>query len=509
MNFSKKKHEYLYIVSKKINLILSLILLIFVSSCTNDDMIQKETETPETSQEKVLSIEEINTQIQKSLEKTGSFNWKDTSDHFLWSAAYHGGNILTIGYGNSSFSQTKSNALATIKNQILETIASNKQKKSGEETLIYDDETLNFIDVKVTSLAVIKELRKNDQIRYIEPEGYTGFFSQQKSSSGCNQSGETVSSADYGTISSGAKVPWNFYDANIDQAWTYSKGRGVGVGVIDTGLSSNQPNLGSKFDDYYANRYVQKYGTYVDSWKPWSRKTDGPNDKCGHGTSASATIAAPNNNNGQFIGVAYESNLISYRGTSDVVLNGYHERRGVANALKALGNRSDVKIISMSIGYPWGIGRIKDAVRYAYARGKLIFAAGGTSTSFTNWYGVIFPATMSETIAVTGVEEEAGYDECDTCHKGNKIDFTMIMERGNNNHQPVLGFNNGQSQYFGGSSVATAATAGMAALVWAKYPSWNRSQVVQRLKESADFYPNKNGSYGYGNIDALKAVRGY
>jgi len=191
------------------------------------------------------------------------------------------------------------------------------------------------------------------------------------------------------------------------------------------------------------------------------------------------------------------------------VLNGYHERKGVANALIALGNRSDVKIISMSIGYPWGIGRIEDAIRYAYARGKLIFAAGGTSTNFTNWYGVIFPATMSETVAVTGVEEQGSYDECDVCHKGSKIDFTMIMERSNNNHQPVLGFNNNQSQYFGGSSVATAATAGMAALVWAKYPSWTRAQVLQRLKEAADFYPNKSNSYGYGNIDALKAVRGY
>ena len=116
---------------------------------------------------------------------------------------------------------------------------------------------------------------------------------------------------------------------------------------------------------------------------------------------------------------------------------------------------------------------------------------------------------MSETVAVTGVEEQSTYDECDVCHTGSKIDFTVIMERGNNHHQPVLGFYNGDSKYFGGSSVATATTAGMAALVWARYPSWSRSQVLQRLKESADFYPYKNGDFGYGNIDALRAVRGY
>ena len=38
----------------------------------------------------------------------------------------------------------------------------------------------------------------------------------------------------------------------------------------------------------------------------------------------------------------------------------------------------------------FSVGRIKDAVRYAHGKGKLIFAAGGTSTSFTNFVGVIF-----------------------------------------------------------------------------------------------------------------------
>lgn len=493
---------------KKTKLLSLFAMLFVVFSCSKDDTQLPETPQAEINQKDALTVAQINARIQETFETTGTFNWKDTDDHMLWSATVHGGNIITVGYGEESFTTTKNQALNDIKAQIIQTVSINEQKKNGEETLIYDDELLNLIDVKVYTLEAITELRKNTNIRYIEPEGYIYEPSFQKSSTGCNQSGQNIDAADYGTLSSGARVPWNYYDHNVDDAWAYSTGRGIGVGVIDTGLSANQPNLGYKFDDGYSGRYVQKYGTYVDSWWPWSSKTDGPNDKCGHGTSACATVAAPNNNSGQFIGVAYECNLVSYRGTEDVVLNGYHERKGVANALKALGNRGDVQIISMSIGYPWSIGRITDAVRYAHARGKLIFAAGGTSTSFTNWYGIIFPASMSETVAVTGVEERAGYEECDTCHIGD-MDFTVIMERGNNNHQPVIGFNNGQSQYFGGSSVATAFAAGVAALVWSEYPSWNRDQVLQRLKEASDLYPIKNGDFGYGNIDALKAVRGY
>jgi subtilisin family serine protease len=207
------------------------------------------------------------------------------------------------------------------------------------------------------------------------------------------------------------------------------------------------------------------------------------------------------------VGVAYNCNLIDYRGTKDVVLDVYNEQKGVANALSALANKSSVKIISMSIGHIFTINRIKDAVRYAYARGKMIIAAGGTSTSWTNWAGVIFPANMSETVAVTGIKNN-GYSECETCHKGSKIDFTIIMERywDANRHSVCLGFYNNTKDYVGGSSVATATTAGIAALVWARHPSWTRAQVLSKMKQASDFYPNRNSSFGYGNINAYTAV---
>jgi len=221
-----------------------------------------------------------------------------------------------------------------------------------------------------------------------------------------------------------------------------------------------------------------------------------------------ATIASPRNDNGQPVGVAYNCNLIAYRGTSDVVLDGYHEQKGVANALKALADRSYLKVISMSIGHIFTIGKIEDAIKYAYGKGKLIIAAGGTSTSFTNWAGVIFPAWMSETVAVTGITDASGYNECEVCHKGSQIDFTVIMERNNNTdrHSVCLGFYEGQKSYIGGSSVATSTTAGMAALIWERHPTWTRAQIFQKMKESASLYPNKSSKFGYGNIDALQAV---
>jgi len=483
------------------------IFLLLISSCNkNENPTEVISDQESVSKREPLSGSEVANYIDRTYSLNNGFNWAMADNLVLWSAALAGDHMLSIGVGKESLSEKSQEDLQkTILAQL-----SQIEGVSLSDLLVYQDDHLHYIDVKITKLESVDYLRKLEDLRYIEPVAYNYFsYNQTRSSSGCTTESDVISTADYGTLSTGAKVPWNYYIHNIDKAWAYSKGRGITVGVIDTGVSDYQPNLGSKFDDYYSGRHIEKYGTYIDSNLYWSTNYDGYHDKCGHGTSCNAVVGAPNNNNYSPVGVAYECNLISYRATADVVLDDYHERKGVTMALEALADRSDVKIISMSIGYPWSIGNIEDAVKYAYSKGKLIFAAGGTSTEYTNWYPVIFPASMSETVAVTGVEESATYNECDVCHTGEKIDFTYVMERDNNNHQPVTGYYADTANYFGGSSVATASTAGIAALVWARYPDWSRSQVLERLKQSAYFYPYEHEDFGYGNIDALKAVRGY
>ncbi len=77
----------------------------------------------------------------------------------------------------------------------------------------------------------------------------------------------------------------------------------------------------------------------------------------------------------------------------------------MADAFTLAGNRTDVKVISMSMGNVISSGQIADGVRYAYGKGKLIFCAGGTSFGWTDgWGGVIFPASMAEAVAVTGIK---------------------------------------------------------------------------------------------------------
>ncbi|KAB1155239.1 S8 family serine peptidase [Tenacibaculum aiptasiae] len=492
--------------------ILSLAIVLAMFSCSQNDNL--EIADP---QNDVLSKKEINAIINKSLKSTGDFDWTSQEVNTIWSAVNHGENILTIGYGTSKNNFARSTEANTIKNDLIALVRSLEGTSAKGATELYVDENINVIDIKVTNKETIGVLLKDSRVRYIEPTGYSFVdennqarsSSSSSGGSGCGYGTANLSSNDYRTVSPGARVPWSFDAHNIPQAWNHSTGAGITLAIVDSGLSPEQKWMNQYFNDGASSgRFVQKYGTFVDSWWAWSNNYDGVNDKCGHGTKMAAVATAPRNNDNLPVGVAYNANLVSYRAVENVVIDDYHEKRGIVEALTALANRSDVKVISMSLGYPFSIGNVSDAIKYAHSKGKMVLAAGGTSTSFTTWYGVIFPASMSETVAVTGVRE-GQYNKCDVCHSGSKIDFTVQMQRtnGTDNKVPVLSYYNGQANYVGGSSVATATTAGIAALVWAKHPTWTRAQVLQKMKESADFYPNKHSEYGYGNIDALKAVQ--
>ncbi|MFD2909312.1 S8 family serine peptidase [Flavobacterium ardleyense] len=503
-------------MKNKILKITALVLLSFTVAC-NDDFEEGNNQVNGTDFNKeLLSPQQINEIIDASVENTGQFHWENASLQVLWSASQHGSNIVTIGYGTSKEDYIKANSTNSDKivATILNTITEN-EKGSIEKTLIYKDEVLNIIDVIVTDQKTLYLLRNNKNVRYVEPADYRySNYAQtnQRSGgggSGCGFEATTLVSSDYTTITPGAKVPWNFYNHNIPTAWAKSTGAGVTIGVIDTGVSPSQSLLGSNFNNGASSgRTVQKFGTYVDSALLWATTTDGFNDQCGHGTSMTATATAPRNNKGLPVGVAYNANLISYRASANVVLEGYHEHKGVQNAFTGLGNNSNVKIISMSMGHFISIGRIVDGVRYAHGKGKLIFCAGGTSTSFTSFVGVIFPAWMPETVAVTGIKEGAGYTKCSICHSGAQMDFTVVMERkATGNTAPVLSYYENMTDYVGGSSVATATTAGIAALVWSKNPSWTRAQVLTKLQKSSSNYPTRDSKFGYGNINAALAVQ--
>jgi serine protease len=476
------------------------------------DVLKQKPDPLPTPQGDPLSQEDLDRVVISTLEEKNDFQWQMVDLRTLWSATLYNDHSVSIGYkpanaGNiddiiHTIDIHKSEWRAVhdaIIDLVLTGLNDGRLKPlTAADIIMEDDQILPVITLRLTDKDIITRLYNLENVRYIEPLDYWPANDVERSSSGCSASTYALNAADYTTITPNAKLPWNYTLHNIPTAWNSSQGAGITVGVIDAGISSAQPLLGSDFNNGDSNvgRTVSTAFTYGTS----------AFTTCTHGTSMCSTATGPRNNTGATTGVAYKASLSFVRGCNDVLLDEGAERTAVKNALTQLGNNASVRVISMSIGSPFSYGVLSDGVNYAYGAGKLVMAAAGTSFSWTSWWGVIYPAAYSNCVAVTGVKENGS--KCETCHDGSQVDLTICMERTGNSSRNSLAlpYSGATPTYIGGSSVATSTAAGIAALVWSVKPTATRAQILSCLISTAQFASAPSGSKGYGNINASAAV---
>ena len=501
---------------KKIILPCTIAAIAFIG-CNKETNIK--TQTASNSQQ-LWTPEQINNVIKDELAANGEFRWSRASDEMLWSAIMHSkDHIVSVGYkpfGEMNVEDRLSkinisdNVWVTAKTEVMQLIYMNEKiKRPGikfQSLEVWPEKKLPVMDVVIKDINTLKELRHSKLVRYVEPMGYSPEAFEEKtdgaasSGSGCggyNSAGNLIEGKDYTTIAPGCKRSWNYTEHNIPNAWTKTSGAGIKIMVIDTGESPDQENMGSDFNQGFSSgRTIEKIYTLPGAGNA--------NDNCGHGTAMSSTVAAPRGTDGNSCGVAYNCNLVVCKAVRDVLIDESDEIKGVADAYTYAADQPDIKITSMSLGSIITYSQISDAIKYAYGKGKLMFCAGGTSSPFTAfWWGVIFPATMNEVQAITGVNNKKYFTACDDCHRGPQIDFTIVMEQAKTGKHalcnPVIG--DGPA-LVGGSSVATATFAGIAALVWSRNSAYTREDVVLKLQTTASEYPDKKYNLGYGNPDA-------
>ncbi|MBK6948531.1 MAG: S8 family serine peptidase [Haliscomenobacter sp.] len=502
-------------------------LFLAVNSCNEEASQQESLAQPivEGQATTPLPKSEINQFIERQLYRHNKFEWNMGDVNLIWSASVQSDSLMAIGYKPAKEQRVEERLhliniqtpeWQRVRQSIIDLVVreTNREFPGHHYTVrdlmpLPDSKILPAIDIKIFSPTIIQKLREMPEVRYIEPLGYSP-EGGLRSDSGCGSTAaSSIPAADYTTISPSVKQSWHQTAMNIPGAWSQSTGSGITVALLDTGTSPSQAKLNGEFNSGQSSgRTHERLGTYVSCW--FCGTPDGPNDGCGHGTQMAGLIAAPRGSGGTAVGAAYNCNLLSIRVTSDVVINGSSEKTGVADGLTIAANRSNVKIISMSIGDVISTSRVSDAVKYAYGKGKLIFAAAGTSLSWTSWWGVIFPANMAECVAITGVKEGLPLEKCNTCHEGSKVDFVAVMQRRSDTNRTALtlALSGNTPAYVGGSSAATATTAGIAAQVWATNPSMTRDQVVTKLKNASSLYPSRNANLGWGIIDASRAVAG-
>ena len=468
--------------------------------------------------------------IQEKVWETGAFEWSWATDEMIWTALGNSDHVLSVGYqpeGEQNVPERlhqiniKDAAWQDARQQVLELILSAEQRLNPELTqeqlfAFAENDVLPVFNVRVYNPETIALLRASKYLRYAEPTGYEPFKKEStaRSGSGCDSNyGEPglALGPDYSNEQPGCKASWNHPYQKIKDAWAQSDGSGATLLVIDTGCSDEQENLGEDLNQGFSSgRSIEKYVTLPQQTNFWGNPVgdpETPNDLCGHGTSMLGAAAAPRGTDGNSVGIAYNANLISIRAAADVYLDESREVVGVSNAFTFAGQNGAVRVISMSMGRITSSSQIRDAIIYAHNNGKMIFAAAGTSYSWTAWFaGVIFPANQTQCIAVTGIRDNLT-QKCGACHVGSKVDFVLVMEKAGNGRTALSLAQSGDvPSTVGGSSVATASTAGIATLVFSKYPGWTRQQVFDRMKTSANYYPSRNSNFGWGRVDAKKAT---
>lgn len=510
-------------------------ILLTLSSCQHDEISQF---NPSTLTHQFGPIEPLNDRpplskdvldesILNKLKEQSEYWWHHASDYELWSAVRHSGSIIGIGYRPDGFgdllSKTEQINLEdpTWQKAKGEVIAFLQKNISVKRSDIIEYEPWPYLFVNITDYDLLAKVRRNPLVASVELMDYDLFnqssIDQQTTddrSSGLGCVNIAANYQLYSTISPNmTKKPWHYNKQKIHKAWTKNQGEGISVGVIDTGVSKAQKKLRPFWfsKGQSTGRSIWRAGTFKPNYPFGS--TDGPWDDCGHGTQMAGTIAAPRVG-GSILGVAYKSNLYSVRGTNDVVLSSLKEKVGVADALNLLANSNkNVRIISMSIGHPISSSLVATAINNAVAKGCILFCAAGTSfVGAPSWAQsiIVFPANMSNTFAVSGVKASWPNvkTKCGSCHEGSKVDFVVPMEKTNSGYVThSLTMTDDRPSDVGGSSIATATMAGVAALVWSKYPNRSANAIRNKLKKSADLNSNRHSKFGWGVVDAYQAVQ--
>ncbi|MGW7519271.1 type VII secretion-associated serine protease mycosin [Streptomyces sp. NPDC054796] len=261
---------------------------------------------------------------------------------------------------------------------------------------------------------------------------------------------------------------WHLDAMHAEEMWKTSKGEGVTVAVIDSGVDASLPDL---------------KGQVVPGRNFEKGSGDGRTDSRGHGTGMGALIAGTGKageEQGTY-GLAPESKILPIRISQNVdglgnqaeVEEAFAKR--ISQAIRYAAD-SDAKVINVSMGAEGESAAFTKAVNYALAKGKIIFAAVGNSGDDLNQ--VEYPAAVPGVIGVSAIGKDS--QATSESQHGSQVDLAAPGD------QMIYGCAKGEGYCKGhGTSHATAIASASAALIWAEHPDWTANQVTRVLVNTA------------------------
>ena len=320
-----------------------------------------------------------------------------------------------------------------------------------------------------------------------------------------------------------AREAWDVYkDGVLDGA-----GDGLVTNIVmciaDTGVNPHEDLGLDSFDFWVAWTYSENF---INPGVP-------PIDNYGHGTSVAGIAGAMGNNVLGGTGVSWDPYFVSLKCLSDW---GSGPWEGIGNSISYFGDLSQVApwmkfIANYSLGGWNDNAWVREAAGIAngYPNTLLLGAAGNNGGEYANGF---FPSGLPDfmSIAASSIETQDGkckevFNECpygwgsnwgtvvDVCAPGSShVTTTNIpwnIMYGSPDPNCPFSCTGWYCDHFGGTSASTPHVAGLAALIWSKYPEMTKAELKARIIATADemsIPSDKIGKLGGGRINCYRAL---
>lgn len=274
-------------------------------------------------------------------------------------------------------------------------------------------------------------------------------------------------------------VPWAQQRLDFTNAWKVTRGKGVTVAVVDSGINESHPQLAGRVINS-----IDLTGTH--------------NTDCyGHGTEVAGIIAAQDERNSAhpipFVGVAPDVHLISIK-----IQDG--ETSTDSGALLAQGIERAVRegadIINVSV-YNVDFPLLERAVRDAQQHGVLVVAAAGnTDPQKKASEQAAYPASYSGVLSVGALGPSGPLSSFS--NTTSRVDVSAPGDA------IVSSAGDGYAGSLQGTSFSAPYVTGVAALIKASRPTLTAEQIMNRIIATAD--GNLGAGSGAGMINPYVAV---
>lgn len=233
-------------------------------------------------------------------------------------------------------------------------------------------------------------------------------------------------------------IQWSLETMNIPAVHEATRGAGIRVGIVDSAIDQNHPDLADRVVDARDFVAVARRRLAED-----------------HGTAVAGIIAAEAANVG-IVGVAPQADLIGLRacwqtpGTKGVC-NSFSLARAVNYAIL-----NEISVLNLSLGGPED-ALLAELIEAAVAQGTIVVAAAGESEELA------FPASLDTVIAAGGSAPD-------------RVPAPMSN---------VISTAPGEThRYVSGSSIATAHVSGVVALMLSTDPTLTSADVAPALRDA-------------------------